>query len=190
MSRHRDRADLRRRLLDITRDRLEATGDPAAVTIASIVSAARCTPPSLYHYWPTRDALLEEASQAGWQDFVASQAAAIAGLSDPMARLRSRGRAYLAFARSRPALFRVLFVTPRPGHSPDPDLAGLTEDVELAMSGGALRRGDAQAVALVIWSAVHGVAALANAHPDTPGEVVDRLAHDTVDAVLAGLQRP
>ena len=68
MSRHRDGADLRRRLLDITRDRLEATGDPAAVTIASIVSAARCTPPSLYHYWPTRDALLEEASQAGWQD--------------------------------------------------------------------------------------------------------------------------
>ena len=45
-------------------------------------------------------------------------------------------------------------------------------------------------MALVIWSAVHGVAALANAHPDTPGEVVDRLAHDTVDAVLAGLLGP
>lgn len=85
-ARRRDGSDLRRELLAVTRDQLEAMGDPAAVTISSIVSAARCTPPSLYHYWPTRDALFAEASRSGWEDFVASQQDAIAGLEDPLER--------------------------------------------------------------------------------------------------------
>jgi AcrR family transcriptional regulator len=188
VSRHRDGADLRRRLLSVTLDQLEATGDPSQVTVSSIVAAARCTPPSLYHYWPTRDALLAEASRAGWEDFVTSQQSSIAGVSDPVARLRARGRAYVEFARARPSLFRVLFMEPRPGHSPDADLAGLVGDVAQAMSSGTLRPGDAQLVALTIWAAVHGVAALASSHPDAPDALVDLLAHDTVEAMLAGLR--
>jgi AcrR family transcriptional regulator len=185
--RKRDGSDLRRALLGVTRDQLEATGDPAAVTISSIVSAARCTPPSLYHYWPTRDALFAEASQSGWADFVAGQQDAITGLADPLDRLRARGRAYRDFARERPALFRVLFIEPRHGHSPDAELAGLVGDVAEAMARGALRRGNAHTVALTIWAAVHGVAALAAAHPDTPRHVVDELTDTTIDAVLIGL---
>jgi hypothetical protein len=81
----------------------------------------------------------------------------------------------------------VLFIEPRHGHSPDAELAGLVGDVAEAMARGVLRQGNTHTVALTIWAAVHGVAALAAAHPDTPRHVVDELADTAVDAVLIGL---
>jgi hypothetical protein len=57
---------------------LVETGSPDRVTIAAIVKEAGCTPPSLYHYWSTRDLLLKEASASGWAQFRVSQTDAVA----------------------------------------------------------------------------------------------------------------
>jgi len=85
------RADgVRQAILAATLRQLEATGNPECVTIASVVAEAGCTPPSLYHYWPTRDRLLEEASWRGWAEFSASQSG-----PSPMSVTRSAGSARL-----------------------------------------------------------------------------------------------
>src|SRR5664279_2293787 len=104
--------DVRGDILAAALRQLEATGSPERVTVAAIVDEAGCTPPSLYHYWPRRELLLQEASARGWAQFRGSQAGAVADHHDPIERLRLRGRAYLNFALAKPVLFRVLFLEP------------------------------------------------------------------------------
>ena len=123
-----DGEDVRGAILAAALRQLEAVGNPDRVTVSAIIAEAGCTPPSLYHYWPTRELLLREASSLGWAQFRSSQTAAVAdghdldrdldqdpverAEHDPVERLRRRGRAYLDFALARPARFRVLFLEP------------------------------------------------------------------------------
>ena len=116
-----DGGDVRGAILAAALRQLATTGNPDRVTIAAIVQEAGCTPPSLYHYWPNREVLLQEASGQGWAQFRASQSGAVAGDRGPLERLRQRGQAYLDFARAKPTLFRVLFLQPSAGNGTEPD---------------------------------------------------------------------
>ena len=69
-----DGQDVRGAILAAASRQLQSTGSPDRVTVAAIVDEAGCTPPSLYHYWPTRELLLHEASERGWAQFRDSQA--------------------------------------------------------------------------------------------------------------------
>jgi len=186
--------DLRTTLLDAALQLLEQFGDPAEVTVAAIVEAANCTPPSLYHYWPKRELLLQEASHRGWEAFRSSQFAAVRDDDNALDRIRNRGTAYLAFALERHALFRVLFLDrPVPGSSePDPDepgaaLADLVGDVTQAMNTDLFSKGDPLAVALALWGSIHGIAALWAATPTLPDELAWDVARIQQDAIIAGL---
>jgi AcrR family transcriptional regulator len=201
--------DVRGAILAAALRQLEAAGSPDRVTVAAIIDEAGCTPPSLYHYWPQRELLLQEASARGWAQFRASQAAAVADRQDlvydsdqdphrgrdqdPVERLRLRGRAYLEFALARPSLFRVLFLEPAtagPGETPAETgraFNDLVTDVTQAMTGGQLRAADPLTTALALWSAVHGVAALWAVTPSLPTELAHAVGDLAQDAVLAGL---
>lgn len=185
-ARRRDGSDLRRELLAVTRDQLEAMGDPAAVTISSIVSAARCTPPSLYHYWPTRDALFAEASRSGWRTSSPANRTrspvwrirwnASARADGPIGTLPASGPPCSACSSSNRGVGTPRRRTRRPRRR-----------CRGGDGQGRATSGNTHTVALTIWAAVHGVAALATAHPDTPRHVVDELADTAVDALLIGL---
>ncbi len=88
---------------------------------------------------------MREASAEGFARFRRSQSNATDQATDPIDRIRRRGRAYLDFALARPSLFRVLFLDrPVPGQPPanvsDPgqDLTDLTADVTAAIAAGRL----------------------------------------------------
>lgn len=185
--------DLRRSILTAALNLLVETGDPGAVTVSAVVAEAGCTPPALYHYWPTRDRLLREASALGWQQFRDSQAVSVRDLTDPVERIRERGRSYVRFAASHPALFRVLFLTPAAMDTHGPRapegnaLADLVADVTAAIQRRALRPGDPWVIAVALWSSVHGVAALKAVTPKFPDDMVDAVAATAQDALLAGL---
>lgn len=196
-----DGGDVRGSILAAALRQLEATGSPERVTVAAIVDEAGCTPPSLYHYWPKRELLLQEASARGWAQFRASQSGAVtvgvADQHDPIERLRLRGRAYLDFALAKPALFRVLFLEP-PTASPTELPTGppaetgsafndLLTDVTAAMTTKQLRPADPLTTALALWSATHGVAALWAVTPNLPTELAHAVADLAQDAVLTGL---
>jgi AcrR family transcriptional regulator len=200
-----DGEDVRGAILAAALRQLEATGSPERVTIAAIVAEAGCTPPSLYHYWPKRELLLQEASARGWAQFRASQAGAVADHHDPIERLRLRGRAYLEFALAKPALFRVLFLaTPtldptEPPAGPPTETAAQTAaetanafndlltDVTAAMTTEQIRPADPLTTALALWSAMHGVAALWAVTPNLPTELAHAVGDLAQDAVLTGL---
>lgn len=192
-----DPTDVRESILAAALRQLVAAGGPEGVTIASVVAEAGCTPPSLYHYWPTRDRLLHEASLRGWAQFRADQATSVAKQDDPLTRLRARGRAYVDFALARPGLFRVLFLAPSvvdPDQPPTADagqaLLELVADVRQAMTRGLLREADPFVTALALWSAMHGVAALWAVDPRHPAELAHRVAALAQDAILTGLAEP
>jgi AcrR family transcriptional regulator len=196
-----DGEDVREAILAAALRQLEATGSPDRVTIAAIVHEAGCTPPSLYHYWPNRELLLQEASARGWSQFRASQSAAVSDHHDPVERLRLRGRAYLEFALAKPSLFAVLLLgTPVAGRTEVPAevptevpaetanaFNALVTDVSAAMATGALRPADPLTTALALWSAMHGVAALWAVTPNLPTDLAQTVGDLVQDAVLAGL---
>ncbi|HEY8619483.1 MAG TPA: TetR/AcrR family transcriptional regulator [Dermatophilaceae bacterium] len=205
-----DGEDVRGAILAAALRQLEATGSPDRVTVAAIVNEAGCTPPSLYHYWPKRELLLQEASERGWAQFRASQSGAVADHRNPVKRLRLRGRAYLDFSLAKPALFRVLFldqtaVSSKPAtqpHSKPPTqapaqppaetgdaLRDLVFDVTAAMATGRLRAADPLTTALALWAAMHGVAALWAVTPSLPTDLAHAVGDLAQDAVLAGLAR-
>ena len=188
-----DGEDVRGAILASALRQLEATGSPDRVTVAAIVDEAGCTPPSLYHYWPRRELLLQEAGARGWAQFRASQTGAVADHHDPIERLRQRGRAYLDFALAKPALFRVLFLEPPSPEPTEPPtetgdaLHDLVSDVTLAMGAGALRPADPLVTALALWSAMHGVAALWAVTPHLSADLAHAVGALAQDAVLIGL---
>jgi len=185
--------DLRAALVAATLRLLEQSGDPAAVTVAAIVAKVGCTPPTLYHYWPRRELLLREASAAGYAEFRRNQAEAASKKTDALGRIRLRGQAYLEFAFAQPSLFRVLFLDrPVPEQAaanvedPGQGLADLAADVSAAMAAGRLAAGDPLVVAVGLWAAVHGIAALWVAAPELPRELAGVVAAKQTDALLAG----
>lgn len=193
VGRPNDGENVRAAILAAALRQLEATGDPDLVTIAGVVDEAGCTPPSLYHYWPKRELLLQEASASGWAQFRASQTIAVADDHDPVERLRMRGRAYLGFALARPALFRVLFLEPPsagPARRPDQPGEALREliaDVTAAMATGQLCPADPPTTALALWSAMHGVAALWAVTPNLPPDLAHTVGEVLHGAVFTGL---
>ena len=188
-----DGEDVRGAILAAALRQLGATGSVDRVTVAAIVDEAGCTPPSLYHYWPTRDLLLKEASAQGWAQFRAGQSNAVSDEFGPVERLRLRGRAYLDFALAEPALFRVLFLEgPAAGPIEPPveignALRDLVADVTAAMESSQLRAADPLTTALALWSAMHGVAALWAVTPNLPTDLAHRVGDLAQNAVLAGL---
>ena len=156
--------DLRELILVACLSLLEESVGTHDVTIARVTKAAGCTAPSLYNYWPNREALLAEASARGWMRFEKGQVAADR-LELPVDRLRARGEAYLSFAIDHPNLFQVLFMARSADEGTGPTFTALVEDVAEAVRTGALAPVDPSARALDLWAAVHGVSALAYANP-------------------------
>lgn len=154
------------------------------VSVAAVTRSAGCTAPTLYHYWPTIDDLLQEAGELGWAEFRASMEV---GDDDPMERIRARGRAYLGFAVTRPELFGLLFHTRgrrQVQSSPGAGFSDLVADIASAMASGQLDGGEPELVALRLWSVVHGVASLAEIHPELPVATAETLLADLEEAAL------
>lgn len=188
----RPRGQLRDAILDATAELIAAREDPAAVAIADVVSAAGCTPPSLYYYFPTKEHLVQAACRRAYDEFAAAVEASLPR-GDPRAELVARGHAYLTWATGHPGMYRALFLHRAPaadvGDEPPADprrSAGLREliaNVERAIGAGVLRDGDALTTAFALWSVVHGVASLAVVNPDVP----DDLVRHTLDTTTAAL---
>jgi hypothetical protein len=66
-------------------------------------------------------------------------------------------------------------------------LRDLISDVSAAMDAGQFRRGDPFTVAIALWSAVHGIAALWASTGGAPDELATRIAESQQDAIVAGL---
>ncbi|RXZ48808.1 TetR/AcrR family transcriptional regulator [Agromyces fucosus] len=144
-------------------------------------------------HFADRTALLDAIAVAGFTRMNDALAAAATTETTFAGQLRAAGLAYIGFAVEHPAILDLMY---KAKHHPDasPDLLGLSrasmavvvEFVGAAQATGEVRPGDVERQSLVVFAAVHGVAALAT--DDLLDGVPWREAADaTIDAVLSSL---
>lgn len=162
--------DIRPRAIEATM-RLLDRRDASAITLTEVAEAIGCRAPALYGHFANKSALLRAVHDEGFRILLEEKLtiAARHGADGP-ARLEAGGRAYLRFAFERPGLYRLMFAPPPATGLPedaftgDPGLrclAVLRDAIVACRADGWMVDTDPDAVALTLWSAVHGAASLA-----------------------------
>lgn len=187
---------LRRTLLDAASRLLMAEG-PGALTMRRVAGAVGCSTTVLYTMFGGKEGLAEALYREGFER-LRRRLEAVAD-DDPLARLAALGHAYRANALAERAYYGVMFQGAIPGFRPSAgslaaagaSLEVLARAVRAAMDAGALRPGDPQAVAEVLWAAVHGVVSLELAgHFPDPEAGADRFRSLASAAILPFLTEP
>ncbi len=106
-----------------------------SLTLTAVAKELGMAGPSLYRYYPSRDALLTELIVEAFRDLATTVAAAAGPLpprtgepgADPagaVAALRRYVQAYRGWATANPELYELLFGTPVPGYHAPMDVTG------------------------------------------------------------------
>jgi AcrR family transcriptional regulator len=134
------------------------------LSMRALARAVGVTAPTLYEYFPSKDAVLDaiflEAVATMQQDFDDAVAVEPTGSG----KLQAIAHAYRNFARQQPDLFMLLFgridSSYRPGEQQKFACMGLKETpgraVVEAIRNGEMRECDPQVAAHLLWTAVHG----------------------------------
>ena len=172
-------------------------GDLSALSIRAVSAAVGVTPPSIYLHFADRNELIFDVCDRKWRVITERLNDAVEGESDPLERLKGRGRAYVQWAIQHPEHYRMLLMV-RPDQMP-PSYAErkvatrrvgfgpLREDLVAAMDSGAIRKGDPDELVFMLFGAVHGLVSLMVTNSDLvpPGpQLVERF----IDTVLEGLR--
>lgn len=175
--------DLRRALVEVGIAALEE-GDGSDPSLRDLARRIGVTPAAAYRHFGSKEALLEAIAGEGFRHLAERFEAC--RLDSPSERLLALGRAYVAFARERPALFRLMFGRVA---TPGPDAAGAVAQVAygfLVASVADLSRRPADdptvgVTAVRLWSIVHGFATLL---------LNGRLRSQDADRLLDGVLQP
>ncbi len=157
---------LREQLVQAAAEVLDEVGDASRLSVRAIARRAGVSPTALYLHFPDREALVDATVDAGFAAFNEALRAAATPESDPFDGLAASGLAYLAFAERQPALYAVLFSTRRPtsaivGREQGfEDLVAMLHACDPALDGA-----EARALAIAVWSGLHGFAVLRAARP-------------------------
>lgn len=201
--RERERAELRGRILEAARE-LFVTEGFEAVSMRKIARAVEYSPTAIYLHFPDKQSMLEAICD---EDFLAlaTRFRKIATIQDPIERLRAAGRAYAEFGLEHPHHYQLMFMTPRPHHTPEKSriergnpeqdaYAFLNWTVGEAIAAGRLREelDDVELVSQIVWSGVHGIASLLITKSNEPWidwRPRQRLIEEMLDMTLHGILR-
>jgi AcrR family transcriptional regulator len=159
-----------------------------------VADAVGVTPPSIYLHFADKNTLVDAVVSdvfAELDDAITAAAAAVPE-DEPFARLKAQGLAYVRFAVEHPEHYRVATMEPCvvPPNVDDVFRAGafahFTETVAACMKAGVFAEGDPVPVALHLWSAAHGIAALMVAKPYLPWGDLDEIANRVLGAAAMG----
>jgi AcrR family transcriptional regulator len=169
-----------------------------AVTMRTVAKAVGITPMAIYHYFPTREALLKQITDAEF--------AKLKVFADTRGRRPRSTRdrivhaidPYIDYAFARPRIFDYVFSQPRADarRFPEdfrarksPTLTPVADVVDAAMKDGALKQDDVWEVTLELWAHVHGYICLYRAGRFNLGEQQFRkLVHRSMRRLFDGLK--
>ena len=181
----------RERIVDAARASVERDGHEQ-MSVRKLAGELGVTAPALYDHVASRDEVLRAVAEHGYHALGAMSSVS-GDLDRPIDRVRARALAYVEFARTRPELFRVMFMF-RPAAvriEADNELSAASEvfeiaeaDVARAIADGDLLPRDPGHLGLTLWAAVHGVAMVSIVAPPVGASVAEAV----VDAMLAGLR--
>ncbi len=149
----KDNPDLRARLIAAALTSLERGEEVGLRAIARDAGVSAMAP---YRHFRDKAALLAAVALRGFDNLREVLLAADAQ-SNACDALIAQGKAYLAFARAHPALFRLMFA----GHADGPPPAEDNAYGVMARRVQQLAPANLEAATLACWSSVHGMATLA-----------------------------
>ncbi len=166
--RTRERVKTRERILDAAREMFVRDGYEAT-TMRAIADQIEFTPTAIYHHFENKEALLRQLCEADFRS-LSGAFQRIGRIEDPIERLGRLGEAYVEFALEHPMQYQLLFMTQHP-HVVEKDPAAdpsehayafLLQTCEAAIASGRLRPEftDADELAQIAWSSLHGLIAL------------------------------
>jgi AcrR family transcriptional regulator len=163
---HYHHGELREALIGATRQLVEERG-AENFTLADACRAAGVTTAAPYRHFRGKQEILEEIASRGFEELRAKSKAAVAAKGEgTLDAIVAMGQAYVAFAVEKTAVFRLMF-----GQEPSLKkaehvlgtghacFAHLIDQVALYCRRSRIR-GDAQEIALRLWTFVHGAASL------------------------------
>lgn len=199
--REREKQEIRGKILDAARE-LFATSGYEAVTMRMVAEKIEYSPTTIYLHWKDKQELLHEICMS---DFgaLADVFQRISRVADPVERLKKIGMAYVKFAQEHPHHYRLMFMTPLPHPSVDPQHDGkgnperdayafLRVTVEQAIAEGRIRPDlkDPDLVTQIAWAGVHGIVSLHLAMGTSPWvewRPLKRTAETAIDLLITGL---
>jgi AcrR family transcriptional regulator len=185
--RERDRARRRQAIITAARQMAEAEGWDA-VTIRRLADRIEYSQPVLYSHFPGKGGIIYAVAVEGFAELRVILQNARQAAASPEAALGELAEAYVGFALEHPALYDAMFTlgTELPFGRPEAPgelHAAFAEFMETVTPLAGDR--DAETLAEVAWSALHGIATLTRAGRLRPDHQQARLAMLT--SQLAGM---
>jgi AcrR family transcriptional regulator len=155
------------RIADAALGFLERRG-PGAVSMRRVAEAAGITAMAIYHYFPSREALLQAITDREFGKllgFIEARQRKIQPGDTASKRLCELMAGYVDYALIHPRIFDYVFSEPRPGARQYPDdfrsrrsptLNPVADCIEAAMENGEFAKDDVWEIALAAWAHVHG----------------------------------
>jgi len=190
--------DLRRALLLEAVRTIQAEG-AAALTLRGVGDRLGVSRTALYRHFADKQALLGEVAAEGFR--MLRTALRDAWAPGGRRGFDEMGHAYVRFAVTHPSHYRVMFGGLAARHEATGDGGGgevddsadafqvLVEAIVAEQAAGRFRRDDPQALALYIWSMVHGVAMLALDGLLPPPTTPETLATLAIARLHSGVDR-
>ncbi len=172
----RQRAEREHRITAAARLIAEAEGWHA-VTIRRLAEEIEYSQPVLYSHFENREAIVAAVAVEGFREITTTLQKAAEGLSDRRDALENVAMAYLAFARTHPALYEAMFTLPTGLR-----FAEAETRLELRAAFDALAavvrspNRDVGIATETFWAALHGLAELERSGRIRRGARVERLA--------------
>ena len=172
-------------------DLLAETGDEQAVSIRAVAQRVGVSAPSIYLHFADKQALIDAVCEEVFEALHLRLRAASEGADNPFEALRAQGNAYVHFALENPEHYRLVMMTKHVPRDTSADrliargaFSYLVESVGRCVQEG-VYSGDPIELALGLWAAAHGVAALLVAKPYFPWPDRDAFIDRTI--CMAGL---
>lgn len=105
--RDRERTEMRQAILSAASE-IAAQEGWHAVTIRRVAEKIEYSPPTIYEYFESKEALLEAEASEGFRLLLAALYAARDAHADPRERLAAMGRAYWDFVWAHPQLYQAI----------------------------------------------------------------------------------
>ena len=137
---------------------------PQNVTMRQIASTLGVSPMTPYRYFQDKDEILATVRAEAFHRFSANLEKAVQQAPDARAKARAVGDAYVAFAKTYPAAYQLIFSFTQPDEERYPELrqANLRAQETMVayvreMIDAGLLEGDAQLIGYMFWATLHGI---------------------------------
>jgi AcrR family transcriptional regulator len=192
----RERDTVRRKILNAART-LFLNESYANVSMRKIAEQIEYSPGAIYSYFTSKEDIFFALAEEGLQ-VVRAHCSAASHANSPLERVRDVFWRFYTFSKEQPEYFSLIFVDSAvPRISRDWERFSsmrelrhdIEHDIQLCIDEGVFPGVEAPgAVFRLLWTAAYGVSVFRLSHRLAPGEDSDALAHDLLDATIAGLR--